>query len=63
VTGALEPAGEQVLVGRLPEGAAELPAEVARRDVGSASERLEVERLGIAGVDDVARAEQVAGEG
>jgi hypothetical protein len=62
VAGALEPAGQQVLVRRLPEGAPELSAEMAWRDVGGTCERLEVEWLGVAAVDDVAGAEQVAGE-
>jgi hypothetical protein len=60
VARALHAAGEQVLVGGLAEGAPEAPAEVARRDVCRARERLQVERLGVPAVDQVAGAEQVA---
>jgi len=56
VAGALEPAREQVLVGRLAEHAPEAAAEVARRHVRGAGERLEVERLGVPAVNEVARA-------
>src|SRR6185437_9610691 len=38
--GPLQAAGQQVLVRRLPEGAAELAAEVGRREVGRPRERL-----------------------
>ena len=49
-------------MGRLAEGAPEAAAEVARRDVRGAGQRLEVERLGVAAVDEVAGAQEVAGE-
>src|SRR5919199_3619346 len=56
---ALEPAREQVLVRRLSERAPELATEVRRREVRRACERGHVERLAVAGVDDVARAQEV----
>jgi len=58
--GALEPADQQVLVGRFAELAAELAAEVRRRQPRRASERLHVERLAVARVDEILRAKKVA---
>ena len=49
--GALEAAGEEVLVRRLAERAPELAAEVRGRQVRGAGERRHVERLAIARVD------------
>ena len=59
--GALEPAGQQVLVRRLAERAAELAAEVRAREAGGAGHVVDVERLEEARVGEVASAEQVAG--
>jgi hypothetical protein len=56
---ALQPAREQVPVGRLAERAAELTAEVGGRQMGDAGEGGHVERLAVAGVDQVLRPEQV----
>ena len=61
--GALEPAREEVLVRRLAEGAPELATEVRGRESCRASERGDVERLGVAGVDQVLCTKQVAGRG
>ncbi|HEY8629134.1 MAG TPA: hypothetical protein VIL73_01150 [Gaiellaceae bacterium] len=58
---ALEPAGEEVLVRRLAEGAPELAAEVRRREPRSACEGRHVERVPVAGVDQVLGAEEVPG--
>ena len=44
---------------RLAEGPPELPAEVRRREMGGARQRPNVERLPVAGVDRVLRAQQV----
>ena len=57
--GALQPAGEEVLVRRLTECPAELAAEVGGREVRRRGERGDVERLAVARVDQVFRAEQV----
>jgi hypothetical protein len=59
--GPLEAPGEQVPVGRLPELAPKLAAEVGRREPSRARERLHVERLAVAGVDQILRTEQVTG--
>src|SRR5947208_791582 len=59
--GALEPAGQQVLVRRLAEDAPELPAEVRSREPRSARELRHVEWLAVAGVDQVLGPEEVAG--
>jgi hypothetical protein len=56
---ALQPAGEEVLVRRLAECPAELAAEVRSREVGGPRKRLDVERLAVAGVDEVLRAQEV----
>src|SRR6185437_13369910 len=61
--GPLQAAGQQVLVRRLPEGAAELAAEVGRREVGRPRERLHVEALAVAGVDQVLGTQEVPGRG
>ena len=45
---------------RLAERPAELAAEVRPREVGGPRERLDVERLAVAGVDEVLRAQEVA---
>jgi hypothetical protein len=60
-SGALHPAGEQVLVRGLAEGPAELAAEVRRGESRRAGERRHVEWLAVAGVDEVLRAQQVPG--
>ena len=57
--GALEPASQEVLVRRLAEGAAELAAEVRGREACGAGECGDVERLAVAGVDQILGAEQV----
>ena len=59
--GALEPAGQQVPVRRLAEGALELAAEVRARQPGGARQVVDVERLEVAGVGEVLGAEQVTG--
>ena len=59
---ALDPARQEVLVWRLAERAPESPAEVARRDVRRARERLEIELLGVAAVDEIASVEEMARE-
>jgi hypothetical protein len=59
--GALHPAGQEVLVRRLPERPAELSAEMSRREARGACQCGNVERFAIAGVDEVLRAEKVAG--
>ena len=46
-------------MGRLAEDPAEAAAEVSRRDVRLASEDPQVERLAVAAVDEVARAQEV----
>ena len=51
---ALEPAGQQVLVRRLAERAAELAAEVRAREAGGARHVVDVERLEEARVGEVA---------
>ena len=61
--GALEPAGQQVGVRRLAEGAPELAAEVGAREAGGAGHVLDAERLGVAGVGQVPGAQQMAGGG
>jgi hypothetical protein len=48
-------------VGRFPERAPELAAEVRPREAGGAGEVVDVERLGVAGVRQVLGAEQVPG--
>ena len=58
---ALEPAGEEVLVRRLTEGAAELAGEVRGREACGACECGHVERVAVAGVDQVLGTEQMAG--
>ena len=58
---AFEPAREQVLVRRLAERLAELAAEVRGREVRGACERGDVERLAVARVDEVLRAQQMSG--
>jgi hypothetical protein len=60
VLGALDPAGDQVVVRGRPEGAGEPAAEVCRRRVGGAGGRGYVERLIEAGVEQIARAKQMA---
>ena len=45
----------------LPEGAAELTAEVRRRKVRGTSERRDFERIAVAGIDQILGAKQVAG--
>ena len=57
--GALEAAGEQVLVRCLAEGAAELAAEVRGGEMRGARERGDVERLPVAGIDEILGAEQM----
>src|SRR6185295_12028544 len=57
---ALEPAVQEVLVRCLAEGAGELPAEVRRREPRRAGELGDVERLAVAGVHEVLRAQEVA---
>jgi hypothetical protein len=57
----LQPTGQEVLVRCLAEGPAELTAEVGRREMGDARERRHVERLAVAGVDEILRAEEVPG--
>ena len=59
--GALEPSREEVLVRRLAERPPELSAEVCGREASCARECRHIERLSIAGVDQVLGAEQVAG--
>ena len=59
---ALEPAGEQVLVRRLAEGAPELTAEMRGRDERRARQRRDVERFAVAGVDEILRAQEMAFE-
>lgn len=44
----------------LAESAAELAAEVGGREVGGAGERGDVERLAVAGIDEILRAEEMA---
>ena len=56
----LEAARQEVLVRRLAERAAELTAEVRAREVSGPGERGDVERLAIAGVREVLRAQEVA---
>jgi hypothetical protein len=58
-SGALEPAREEVLVRRLAEHAAELPAEVGGREVGHFRQGGHVERLAIAGIDQILCAQEV----
>ena len=58
---ALEPAREQVLARRLAERLAELAAEVRGGEMRGTRERGYVQRLAVARVDQVFRAEQVAG--
>src|SRR6202040_2152995 len=57
---ALDPAPLEVAVRRLAEGRAEGPDEVRLGDAGDPGERGDVERLGVAAVHRVARAEQPA---
>ena len=57
---ALEPPVEEVPVRRLAELAAELAAEVRGRELRRAREGLHVERLAVARVDEVLRAEEMA---
>src|SRR5205823_2448479 len=57
--GALEPPGQQVRVGRLAEGAAELAAEVGAREAGGAGEVLDAQRFEVPGVGKVLGPEQV----
>ena len=59
--GPFEPPRQQVLVRCLAELPPELPAEVRRREARGAGQRRHVQRLAVAGVDQVLRAEQVAG--
>ena len=59
--GALEPAGEQVLVRRLAERAPELAAEVRAREAGGGGHVVDVERVEEARVGEVLGAQQVAG--
>jgi hypothetical protein len=54
-----EPAGQQVLVRGLAEGAPELTAEVRGGEARRACQRRDVERLAVARVDQVLRAKQV----
>jgi hypothetical protein len=54
---ALQPARREVLMRRLAERPAELAAEVRRREVSGASEHRHVERIAVAGVDQVLCAE------
>src|SRR5262245_31631329 len=61
--GALEPAGQEVLVRRLAERTAELAAEVRAREAGAAREVVDVQRLEVPGVGQVLGAEQVAYRG
>jgi hypothetical protein len=56
---AFHPAGQEVLVRRLAERTPKLTAEVRRREVRGAGERRHVERLAVARVDEVLRAEKV----
>jgi hypothetical protein len=58
--GALEPPGQEVLMRRLAERPPELPAEVRGREVRGAGELGDVQRLPVAGVGEVLRAEQMA---
>jgi hypothetical protein len=59
--GPFEPAGQKVLMRGLAEGAPELAAEVRRREVRRPGERRNVERILVAGVDEVLGAKKVAG--
>ena len=59
--GALEAAGQQVRVRRLAERLAELAAEVRAREAGGARPVVDVERLEVARVGEVLRAQQVPG--
>ena len=56
---ALEPAREQVLVRAFAEGAAELSAEVCRREAGGTGKIRHAERVAITAVREVLRPEQV----
>jgi hypothetical protein len=58
-----KPSGEQVGVGRLAEGAAELAAEVGAREARGAGQVIHVERLEVPGVGQVLGAQEVAGGG
>jgi hypothetical protein len=49
------------MVRRLAERAAELVAEVRGRELGGAGERLHLQELAVAGVDEVLRPEKVPG--
>ena len=59
--GTFEPPGEEVLVRRLAERPLELAAEMGGGDVRRARERGHVERLAVAGIDQVLRAQEVPG--
>jgi len=59
----LQPAGQQVDVGRLTEGATELTAEVGLREPGGSGQVIDLERLGVVGVGEVLGTEQVTGGG
>jgi len=61
--GAFEPAGQQVLMRGLAEDAPELTAEVGGRKMRCAGKRRHVERVLVAGVDEVLRTKEVAGRG
>ena len=56
---AFQPAGQQVLMRRLAEGATELAAEVRLREARSARELRHIERLAVARVGEVLRAQQM----
>src|SRR5665213_2085621 len=54
-----EAAGREVLMRRLTEGAAELAAEMRKREPGRVREHRHVERIAVARVDQVLRAKQM----
>lgn len=58
---ALEPPGQQILMGRRAELPPELATEMGRRETGGAGKRGHVERITEAGVDQILGSQQVAG--
>jgi hypothetical protein len=56
----LEAARQQIRVRRLAEGTLELAAEVRTGEAGRPCEVVDAERLGVASVDEVSRAEEMA---
>ena len=59
----LQAAGQQVHVGRDPERAPELPAEVGAREARRGRHVVDPQRIGVAGVGQVLGSEQVSGPG